>query len=120
MKTTPATRWLFFLLQTSSEEARSRFLVFTTPHSESSRDADCHGFDGKGTSTRVHPGAFFAGERDAWFREQCLSAQNAFVEFDLPHVSDSYENQRDLCRSPIGHTGSPCMFCGCEAQPEKA
>jgi len=44
----------------------------------------------------------------------------AFVEFDLPHVSDSYENQRDLCRSPIGHTGSPCMFCGCEAQPEKA
>lgn len=44
----------------------------------------------------------------------------AFVEFDLLHVSDSYENQRDLCRSPIGHTGSPCMFCGYEAQPEKA
>ena len=96
-----------------------------------------HGFEGKGASTRAHAGAFFAGEREVLRSGNSVyrlkdgksgrvlavwesgNERYAFVDFDLPHVPDSYENQRDLCRSPIGHTGSPCMFCGYEAQPEK-
>jgi len=42
----------------------------------------------------------------------------AFVEFDQPHVPDSYENQRDLCTSPVGHVGGVCIFCGCELSLE--